>query len=256
MFELADIEPYRGYDGLLSQKDLDQGDTSQRVSTLWILMCLLGRTLSTDAAIGELEKLTVNGDWSRFRRSSNPKYWGSRPSNFSRDQHSILNLCLAVLGMKQQLKSSFMAILKRGGFHQNFLRGTDDPAEKWKCPDPMTPTQVAVFLRGMDCWWAWPILLLIDSLFFLDLYFRRGNNDYDNMLAQNMMYSVTKYRNPLGIIAFFVYTKTDFLKHIQAYYQSSNGIPPLFDLYQECYLKVRGDLCESSWLFRSLSRLF
>lgn len=221
----------------LAQYDGDTGDSSQRVGTFWVLMHYIGFFSDPMYSRSIKSHEIVPG---RYRRSPIQSFWGSDPTNFSRDQHSILNLCFAVVGDKKRLLESYKDFIFRFGFHQNMLRGTDDPEKRWKIPDIMTPNQFSVFIRGMDLIVFYPILLILDLFFFLDLIFRKTHLwDADNMGVQNVMYAATKYPTPWSIIVFHLYAKTDFKERLKHYHTSGNGIKPLYDLYLLAYDTVR-----------------
>lgn len=116
----------------LAQADGDTGDSSQRVGTFWVLMHFIG-FFSLPMYEQSIKAHEVVGG--RYRRSPILSFWGSDPTNFSRDQHSILNLCFAIVGDKKRLKESYKDLALRFGLHQNFLKGTDDPERRWKMPD-------------------------------------------------------------------------------------------------------------------------
>lgn len=228
------FRPYLGYDGDLSQKDLDQGDSCQRVSTFYFLASIAGLERDYHGLILDfgfldyIKRLRLAPGI--YRRSTDPNYWGSNPDNLSRDQHSILMLAMAQMGFKAALSETFWSIIKRFGFHQNTHEGTD--GNKKKIPDFLTPAEIAVFIRGTQCKWLYPILWPLDLCFFLDLYFRKRNKwDYDNLLCQQLLYAVTTQSTYFSKKAFHKYMKTDFLDCIRNYYFCQNGIEPMFELF-------------------------
>lgn len=234
---------YIGYGGALSQKDLDQGDSSQRDGHFFALAGLLkvaqdfmGRPLGQGwSEVALLHEAAIG----LYRRSPNPNYWGYNPNNFSRDQHSVLRLAMAVMGDTKRLKESTIAMIKRFGFHQNTHKGIDDPNNKWKIPDIMTPMEWAVIIRGLNLWYLYPVLLLLDATLFIDLALRKNDNwDQDNMLALNMLYSYKKYRTPCSHLAMKLYKRTNFMDRITNYYRidgDNNGLAPMADLFKLAY---------------------
>lgn len=159
-----------------------------------------------------------------------------------------MNLAAAAIGDREELKASMGQILRRVGFHQNFLRGTDDPERRWKCPDILTPHQLSVTIRGLRWWWAYPLLYVLDLAFLADLILRRRQTwDYDNMLAQNFFFAVIRYPTFIGVLAYSIYENTDFLERIDNYYAAeNNGIPPMAELYRWAFHKTRGKLWSAS----------
>lgn len=232
------FQPYWVQD-TLAQADGDTGDSAQRVATFFVLINILGIKLKPMYELSMRAHEIVGG---RFRRSPIFSFWGSDPTNFSRDQHSILNLCFAINGDKKRLSESYKQIALRLGFHQNFLRGTDDPERRWKIPDFFTPNELSIFIRGMDYYFLYPVLLITDLALILDFWLRKYKLwDSDNMLAQNLFYSSHKMPTPWSRICFHLYSKTDFLIRIEHYHTSGNGIKPLNELYVAAYHKLRGE---------------
>lgn len=230
------FQPY-WKEGTLAQADGDTGDSSQRVGTFWVLMTILGIEMKPMYELSIKAHEIVGG---RYRRSPISSFWGFDPTNFSRDQHSILNLAFASVGDKKRLLESYKQIALRAGFHQNFLRGTDDPEKRWKFPDFCTPNQLAVFVRGMDCWILYPFLLIIDLFFFPDFVFRKLNKwDSDNMLAQQIMFASWKMPTPWSRLVFHLYDRTDFRGRLFLYHGKGNGIKPLHDLFVSAYDALR-----------------
>lgn len=231
------FQPY-WREGTLAQADGDTGDSSQRVGTFWTLMSFIGIHLKPMYESSIKAHEVVPG---RYRRSPIQNFWGSDPTNFSRDQHSILMLCFAAVGDKKRLVQSFLPIVKHFGFHQNFLRGTDDPEKRWKCPDFITPFQLTNFIRGMDLYFLYPILLILDWAFVLDFIFRKYHPwDYDNMMAQNLMFASVKMPTPISRLCFHFYSLTDFRERLYQYHSTGNGIKPLHELYLTAYDSLRG----------------
>lgn len=237
----------------LAQSDGDTGDSSQRVGTFFTLFKMMEIDLRLSYKYSMEAHEIVPG---RYVRSPVPNYWGNDPTNFSRDQQSILTLCFAINEDKKRLKESMWAIAKRGGFHQNFLRGTDDPTKYWKIPDFLTPFELSVFIRGMDIWILYPLLYVLDLPFFLDFIFRKFHTwDYDNMMAQNLFYARIKHPTLISKIFFAAYSHTDFMSRINYYHTSGNGIKPLAELYESAYDFLRSKY-EDSYTTRFINFIF
>lgn len=234
--------PFESHLGIVVQKDGDSGDSAQRTATLVVVLSLLGEGFGY---VYDRMILFLKVSKGRYRRSSIPGHWGNDPTNFSRDQHSILMLAMAVAGDREELKESFLEILKRGGFHQNFMRGTDDFNRFWKLPDFISPTEISVFIRGMNFRFLKPALFLLDLGLLVDLRLRlRQPWDYDNMFAQNLFYANKVMPTPIARLALSKYAKTDFRERILEYHStegSSNGVDGLGELYIRAAGKVIED---------------
>ena len=244
------LKPYISL-GAIGQKDGDQGDSSQRDGLFYALAGLLKAPV---APMGQ----NLDQGWQEavkaheaapglYRRSPDPSYWGYNPNNFSRDQHSILRIGMAVMGDKVRIKQSAWAMLKRLGFHQNYHIGTDTTGKWWhdyKIPDIMTPAEVSVIIRGLSIWYLYPVLVLLDLAFFMDLAIRKYGglkHDSDNMLAINLLYANKKYMTPCSWLAMKLYKRTDFMSYIEKYYSEAdgnNGIEPLAQLYKLAFDKL------------------
>jgi len=235
--------PYLGYDKIISQKDLDQGDSAQRTGLFWSLCKLLDipyqniELTINDSYDQQMNKLTVSPGI--YRRSPNPNYWGYKSDNLSRDQWAMLQTAFAINNDKARLKESMLQLAKRGFFHQNTRAGTDDTQNKWKVPDISSPNHFSTFIRGMNLWIAYPVLLVFDLGFLLDLYFRKNQTwDYDNMLAIQLMYANIKFKTPWSHLAMKKYDKVGALNRIYNYYRvdnGNNGIEPMYKLYKEAF---------------------
>lgn len=240
--------PFIGHSGLLSQADLDQGDTSQRVGTFATLSVMAGvhwhyRDTSLYEGYSEdLKTLDARGLWNCtkgwYRRCADETKRASNPYAFSRDQKSILMLSMAAMGFRERLLDAYMAQVKRFGFHQND-QNYEDPS-KFNFPDIMLPVETAVVIRGLNLWPLYPLLCLIDLGFLVDLLARKkGLWDYDNMMAQQLLYAVTKYPTPVSKLAMKLYLKTDFMDRIKHYHSlEKNGIQPLYELFKLAYDKL------------------
>jgi hypothetical protein len=146
--------------------------------------------------------------------------------------------------------------LLRFGFHQNFLRGTDDPDESWKLPDIITPEEITCFIRHNNIWPLYPLVFCLDLLLLLFLVYRNPNSwDADNMHAQKLYYSILFMNTPVANVAFGLYAKTNYLERIDNYYAlENNGIPPMAQLYREADAKMREYVCSKYWYMRFFFR--
>lgn len=232
----------------LVQADGDSGDSAQRIGSFFVLTAMANIKLGTIPFFCplEYEKSMQQHEAAPgiYRRSNKPAHWGYNPNNLSRDQWSILQLAFAANGDKVRLKQSMRALLSRGLLHQNVHPGTDAPPEYRKFPDIAAPTHFSVFIRGMNWWFLYPLLLFFDLFFIGDLIARKYNDtaqDYDNMLAQQLLYAYSKYKTPISWLVMQKYKKTDWLYRLDKYHSKErNGIlcfPALFWLAYDRRLK-------------------
>lgn len=237
----------------LAQSDGDTGDSSQRIATFWILMTVLGYQSKPHYERSIKAHEIVDG---RYRRSPVKDYWGSDPTNFSRDQHSIMILAFGMVGDKKRILHSLKAIAFRLGFHQNFLRGTDDPTKYWKIPDVVTPAELGSFIRGLDIYVLYPVLWILDLFLFLDIWFRKSHLwDADNMHCLHLIFANEKMPTLWSRICFHHYEYTDFKARLWNYHCTNNGIKPLYELFISAYDSLRGKY-ESNFLDRCIINFF
>ena len=259
---------YVGYGNCLGQKDLDQGDSSQRDGHFFALAGLLkaskdfmGRDLSIGYSMTIRQHETSSG---LYRRSPDPSYWGYNPNNFSRDQHQVLRIAMAVMGDTKRVRESAKAMFKRLGFHQNYHIGTDVPVNKsiftqlmikvyklvtghntdyWKVPDLMTPSELSVIIRGTNAWYLYPLLYLLDLTLLVDLKLRKDDNwDQDNMMALQLLYVNSKYPTFISRMVMKKYLKTNFMDRIKNYYKvtdGANGLQPMATLFEVAFKELQ-----------------
>lgn len=214
---------YYGYDGLICQRDGDQGDTAQREG---LNLCL---NPSSERLALVKSKLKVSKGI--YRRNSDPDHWGSNPNNLSRDQRAMLELAFAMNGDKQELSEAACYIGKRFGFHQNVHPGTDAAEGFRKVPDVVSPGELAVYIRGLDKWWLRPLLYVLDLGLLVDIKYRK-KWDGANMGAINILYANQKYPTLVAKLAKKMCPWTDYKKEIINYYSDdNNGIPALGEMY-------------------------
>lgn len=243
MFE--QFRNYVGYGRLLCYKNRDQGDTAQLEGIYISLNGMMGNDdIITKKSLAERYEATMKQlevAPGIYRRCSNPDHWGSNPNNFTRDNRGQLEIAMAVMGDTKRLTESRNYILKRCGFHQNTKHGTDDPENKTKIPDFMSPGQEAVYVRALGGNISRLALYVLDLGLLADLYFRKNDRTYDNMLANQILFA-NKYKPTfISKLALKLYKKTDFLEKIDAYYLEDadhNGLTPMAKLYRAAYEKL------------------
>lgn len=236
---------YIGYGGLLCYKDRDQGDTCQ-LEGIYISLNIMADNktdIITKKSIVDRYMMVINRlevAPGVYRRCSNSDHWGSNPNNLSRDNRSMLEIAMAVIGDKSRLKTAALYILKRFGFHQNIKHGTDDPENKNKIPDFISPGELSTYIRGLNIKILKPLLYILDLGLLADLYFRKGHRYYDNMLANKMLFD--NYMSPTFISKYALkkYLQTNYQEQINSYYSEdgdNNGLWPMAKLYKVTYEK-------------------
>lgn len=247
---LESLPKYMGYGGALSQKDLDQGDTSQRVGTLITLLALIIKKNNDKELYNRFVEVykkdfvqsieQLEAGFGFYRRSPDPNFWGYDAYNLSRDQFGIIKLGLAASGQKFKLFKAFLRHASRLFFHQNIHRGWGEPGNKM--PDVLNPNEVSVYLRGLVGLFSYPILTILDLGLLVDVYLRKFNKwDADNMLAQNLLFANNNAPTYPSKIAMYFYLKTDFLERLKDYHNNEsagNPCEPLYWLYLMAFCEI------------------
>ena len=236
------FEPYIKL-GVISQHDLDQGDSANRDGVFFALAGLLKAPkdfMGRDLPQGWEETIKQHeASPGLYRRSPDPSYWGYRVDTTSRDQQQALMLGMAIMGDKKRLKEAWKGLMSRFGFHTNKYPIWPDTDSKPKIPDFLGITEVTSYIRGMSKWYLYPVLCLLDLGYLIDLKLRGGQKwDYDNLLAPSLLYANKKYMTPASWLAMKLYKKTDWLEQIHNYYRDdngNNGIMPMYELYKKAY---------------------
>lgn len=230
--------PYRDTYGMICQYDGDSGDTAQRQGLNVVLLSLANHNIEAEHQMNITIK-ELKADEGIYRRTANPDHWGYNPNNLSRDQRAMLELAMAATG-NPELKVAAKYIFKRGGFHQNTHPGTDADAKAWKIPDYVSPGELAVYIRGLNMWYLYPVLTVLDLGLVADVFFR-SRWDGANMSAVNILYANKKYRTVFSVLAKRLMPKEEYKKEIKHYYfLEKNGIPPLGDMYIEVINMLTG----------------
>lgn len=217
--------------GLIVQKDGDQGDSAYRTALLSSLLTIYDVDGYEDFYKNMLDQLTVRPGV--FRRTAEPTHWGYNENNLSRDNAAKIILAAAINFDKQTIKTWFKQMLSRGLRHQNVHPGTDAPDEFRKQPDVISLRELANVIRGLDLWYFYPVLTILDFTFIGDLFFRtRQPWDYDSLMAIELIYANLAYPTIFSKIAAYFYKKTDYQYRIEMNYADiNNGIAPLGAFY-------------------------
>lgn len=182
--------------GLYVQADGSNGDSAHRTGLVCALAYLVGDTTNAEFLFDKIQQhLEVAPGV--FRRSPYGDTWDTNPRCFSRDQASRLILAFAVLGKKKSLGDWLRAMTKRFFFHQNNL---DDNNGRWKFPDLMGLGEWSNIIRGMDWWWAYPLLVLLD-LNFLGMVYLCKPWDGASLYVPDLKFAQIKFITPTAWLA-------------------------------------------------------
>ncbi len=220
--------------GLYVQANGDVGDSSHRTGLAASLLCMLGfRRESNDIIYNILSNLEISDGIYIRHPESEFSEWAHLPTNFSRDQASRVILAYAVNGnsaCKSAIRRWLLAMAKRGFFHQNHM----DPVDKvLRPPDIMSPGEWRNVIRGLDLWWAYPALLLLDLFFIGDIYFRKPW-DGASLYVPDLKFALMKYWTPSAWIANKLNDRTPWLKEVlNNHAEENNGCVELRPLFEE-----------------------
>lgn len=247
---LSTLPEYIGFDRVLSQHDGDQGDSLQRMGTLYALLALINDEQLTEqvkaitAPLGVLEDSP--GIWVR---STEPGFWGNDPRGTSRDQLSIAKLALQMmpptLANKRMLWDAFKAQMKRATFHQNYY---DVLEHRYHMPDLMVPYELSVYARELLGPLSYVITWFFDLGLGIDMLLRNASDlnrwSQDNMLAVELLSACHQYPSLTARVIMYFYKKTNFMERIKDYHSpAKNGCEPLYYLYCMAFLKLE-EMCK------------
>ena len=238
-------------DSLVVQKDGDQGDSAYRSAIFSFLLTVLKHPQAKDYYEVMIHNLSVKPGV--FHRTNNPNHWGFNPNNMSRDQAAAVLLASSVAGDNGTIDEFYTNAYKRNelveipkygkalsianyiiAFHQNVHPGTDAPPEFRKVPDVLGLGEGRNEIRRKHQWWKYPVLVLKDIGFLIDLKLRKQRLwDYDSLLAKDLIYANMVMPTPISKLAAKLYSKTDYISRIRNNYaDENNGIEPLGELYE------------------------
>jgi hypothetical protein len=194
--------------GMLAQADNDLGDSSHRTGLYVAINMLLALKTKNEnyesVATFFLKVLRHNchiGKGIHIRHPANTiTTWTHLPSNFSRDQASRVMLAYALCEQQGWLWQWLGSMAKRLFTHQNYK---DPSNNKLRPPDIMAPGEWRNLIRGLNLWPLYPILVLLDAIFILDLY-TRSKWDGGSLILPDMYYASLKYPTPFGILALYL----------------------------------------------------
>lgn len=234
------LKDYTENNGLLVQKDGDGGDSSHMTALASGLLLLCDDAANADNYFNALVNrcTPIKGIWIRHPDQSK---WYSNINNLSRDSAHAIMWCLSVWSIhygsnyaKEIIKDFWRRKIKRFGFHQNIHIGCDVPSNEtgYKIPDITSPEEISQFFRAFNLWWTYPIISVLDLSLLINVIFGRKKWDSDFLLAKNIILANMKYKTVFGLIAKFVYKRTDYKNKISNYFfKTGNSIEPLAEIY-------------------------
>ena len=204
------FEPFIDKFGLIAQKNTagaDGGDSTHRFGLIISSLKLLDQPLWVDGVtpVDEYYKKTVDRYKvapNTYTRHPDHTKWYSNPTNFSRDQTTMLFKSMMMMYDKPRASGLFKKILSNFGFYPNVypnyaVVGGSDYVKK--VPDILTPAGVADYVRSRRNPIMYPILCVLDLFKFVDIYLanrddneaktRGKRTDYFVMLAMDVAVS-------------------------------------------------------------------
>lgn len=181
--------------GLFVQANGDTGDATHRTGTAYAITGLLGE--SNRDIENALHHVELFDQGAFIRHPSGTAAWHSDPQCLSRDQASRLILGYAVNNDKSIIKSWLFKMLKRGFFHQN---NKHYETGKYQVPDIMGLGEVRNVIRGLDAWYLYPLLVLLDCFFISDIL-TRNKWDGASLFLPDIKYAKSKYPTPAVYLA-------------------------------------------------------
>lgn len=219
--------------GLYVQADGGNGDSSHRTGLVLAISALLGRTNQPDQALKAILKHLEVSPGIYIRHPADYEGdWSANTNNFSRDQASRIILGMAVTEQKDVIKRWFKQMLSRGLFHQNNI----NPVTKEKrIPDIMAIGEFRNVIRGLDLWYLYPALLLLDLFFITDIW-TRSAWDGASLFAVDIFYACKKYPTPFAFLARHIIKNNGTLEEILNNHSlENNGCVELQPLFKELY---------------------
>ena len=226
--------------------------------------------------IAALLTLNENGV---YKRHPDRRFWYSSTETMSRDQCAPLVLSMAARGFKTQLKEFFMAHLRRGllfttntrkngstaaNHGEKFRSNARDLTEfeefvrdyriplyplpdgyrnySWKLPDFTGPSFWSIYIRGLDLWYLYPLLLIFDLEFVLGSYLTSKSNHIDALKhTMECIYFDQKYPTPWVKLANkYINSSTNLLSKMHAYFNKQGEPWFIFRLYAPIVKKILG----------------
>lgn len=197
--------------GMYVQVDGDVGDATHRTG----LAVGLNKLLGNDTKAQEIKEILIKncevspGIWHRHPSGYLP-VWSGETNNFSRDQCGRVMFGMATLGEKAVIKRWLLQMAKRFFLHQNNIDPTNG---NWRPRDVMTFGEWRNIIRGLDLWFLYPILLVYDFVFFIEIPLR-SKWDGGSILYPDIYFATKKFPTPFAFLAKYIIKKTTCLEEI------------------------------------------
>jgi len=212
-------------------------------------------------------------DYHRWRRHPDRSKWYGHPDRLSRDQATPLVIALGEYRRKGFCKKElwifiFKHIL-RLGFMTNTRRNWQYPTLEehnennpwvtwnysWKLPDFCGPEFFGLYVRGLNLWWLYPLLLLSDIENFVNtiikcwFYGRNPKNSDDQNHILSLLQSQRHLPTPISWLSRIVYVRYRPMAKppqnpeyqtisgpqsaLRYYFAEENGGPPIDRVFKE-----------------------
>lgn len=250
---VAKMSNYR-VNGVISQRDGDQGDTLNRTGVYYSVLAALGikfddQGLKPDAGlIVDLFKLQ-GSKLGRFRRGVDPARWFYNENNVTRDQMTVVEAAIALNGDAELGRAHFWLRARRFFLHFSTQNdGADAGPLKHKLPDLPTPDELGNLIRATRFKILYPILVLTDLWLLGVIKYGRSLNerslyDADNQLLPTVLAALDQ---PTFVTEYVrrAYAVTDAAQRLRDYYSEAqyhdgpghkNGIEPLGELAAQAF---------------------
>jgi hypothetical protein len=252
---VQEIKHYRSDQGIIVQRDGDQGDSLNRIGVYYSALAALNVTFddlltSPSAGLAWTEyRLSQGLKFGRFRRGNAKQIngkdrWFNNPDNVTRDQMVTFEAALALNNQISIARAHFWQRAKRLFFHFSTQNdGADAGPVKHKLPDICTPSEFGTLVRATKYKSLYWILPLTDLFLYIDVAFSRSLSerslyDADNQLLPQVLAALNE---PTFVTEFIrrKYATTDAAARLRAYYSEQleadgmthkNGIEPLGEL--------------------------
>ena len=216
---------------LYVQQNYDTGDAAHRTGTAYAITGLLGQ--DNRAIENALISIHPFDQGTFIRHPSGTAAWHSDPKCLSRDQASRLILGFAVNNDKSIIKSWLFNMVKRGFFHQN---SRHYETGKFQVPDVMGIGEVRNVIRGLDAWYLYPLLVLLDCFFITDIL-TRSKWDGGSLITPDIFYATIKYPTPFAYLAKYLVKRNDIILNeiLNNHSIKNNGCIELQPLFRELF---------------------
>jgi hypothetical protein len=208
--------------GLYVETNGDGGDCPNRTGIM-IAYGALTNSINPRNIIDSVEHNLTTAPNVYFRY---PIQW-NQPSDFSRDQASRLMLGFGIAGQKDLVKGYYKLLLKNGLKHPN--------------GDYIGIGEFNNLIRTFNCWYLYPLLVLLDVKFLGDMIARHQNPwGYDALICEDLYWTKKKLWTPTGWIARMFYKTTDAKQQIydNLIDPETNGCIEAGDALQDIFSKM------------------